>query len=96
MGENWIFLEEKALSVLNIPVIYDCAKNWKKRAIPKKNAELTDGRTDRQTDRQTDEQTDNKNFIGPSVGWGFNKKETERVLTPDQNWNSRFQELLAY
>ena len=44
-----IFSWKRGLSqFLNIPIIYDGAKNKEKLPIPEKNAKLTDRQTDRQ------------------------------------------------
>ena len=37
--------------------------------------------TDGWTERRTDRRTDNSDFIGPSIGWGFNETvETNRTI----------------
>ena len=60
-GKNEFSWKKKLCQLLNIPTIYNRAKNQKKlMSIPEKNSSLTDG--------QTDGQTDNGELIRPSVG----------------------------
>ena len=62
-GKKWIFLENKSLLILDIPIIYHRAKNQKKLMTHSWVKFQTDGRTDRQTDGSTDRQIDIQRVI---------------------------------
>ena len=59
-GQKRVFLEKRALSVLDIPIIYNHAKNQKKLMSHFWEKRRTDG------------QTDNSDSMGPSVRQGSN------------------------